>query len=157
MRKPLGFRLGKTAAIGRRQDERRDSMRGLTRLARSPEAMALAIVGAGLQAALPLFLAFAIAIANRAEATDAGGAAISSALCQHTPAPHDPPVQQQQHATCCILCQGLHAAGSLALPASVALLLPTSDTHSHANASQPVLFTRGSPAAYISRAPPSIV
>jgi hypothetical protein len=91
----------------------------------------LGIVGIGAQAALPLFLAFAIASADRIG------------------------IEHAQYAHC-VLCQG-HHAGPVTLPAAIAVRAPRGERRAHAPDATGALYVLGSPAAYTSRAPPSTV
>jgi hypothetical protein len=103
-------------------------------------------------AVLPFVLAVAMASPGCGEVA-ARSSAIHAEHADHAPAaPHHP---THPH-TGCILCQGMHAAGTAMLPGAVALSLPSATAppnHPDTSAHVPSL---GSPAAYLSRAPPSI-
>ena len=117
----------------------------------------LGIVGIGMQAALPLFLAFALASADRIGIADGTLSAIHPNHGDQAPAhPHNPPAQHARHLTC-VLCQGYHAAGPVTLPAVIALLVPSGERRAHAQGATTAHDVLGSPASYISRAPPSTV
>jgi hypothetical protein len=112
----------------------------------------------GLQAALPLFLAFAVVAHGHAGGIEAPhGSAIHPLHAGHAPGSPLPPAQHpgHQHAHC-ILCQGLQAAGPATLPSALALAAPPGDVAAPAATAPTALRVFGSPAAYISRAPPSI-
>jgi hypothetical protein len=132
-------------------------LRALSLLARLPIAAWLGIAGVGLQAALPLFLAFAIAAVDHTDGTTGSQSAIHQHHADHVPGPPHKPGShhQHQHGTC-ILCQGLQAAGPFTLPAAVVFLLPSGEIAVGASAAPSAPRLRRPTAAYASRAPPSI-
>ncbi len=138
-------------------EEEDPNVRTLSHLARLPMAAWLGIVGIGVQAALPLFLAFAIATADRVAIADGTLSAIHPEHGDQAPAHrHTPPAPHSVHVNC-VLCQGHHAAGPATLPTAVVLLAPAEAPGAHAPGRTTALHVRGSPAAYASRAPPQAV
>ncbi len=133
-------------------------MRSLSLLARLRAVVYLGLAAIGLQATLPLFLALSIARVEHADATDAADRSAIHRQHAHHPlgSPHHPTDHPgHQHANC-ILCQGLQASGPATLPSAFALALPLGEPAEH-SAPEPTAFRLlGSPAAYASRAPPSI-
>jgi hypothetical protein len=117
----------------------------------------LGLVGIGLQAALPLFLAFALASADRVAIADGTLSAIHPDHGDQAPAhPRSPPAQHTLHINC-VLSQGHHQAGPATLPAAIVLLSPSSNPGGRAPRATTVHYVLGSPAFYVSRAPPSTV
>jgi hypothetical protein len=133
-------------------------VRSLSLLARLRAAVYLGIAGIGLQAALPLFLAFSIASVERASGIDyAGRSAIHRQHADHSSgSPHHPTHHSGHQHTNCILCQGLQAAGTATLPTALALTLPLGELAGRTTPEPTIFHVFGSPAAYASRAPPSI-
>lgn len=132
-------------------------MRALSILARLPMAAWLGIAGMGVQAALPLFLAFAVASADRMDMAGGPQSAIHPHHTDHVPGHHrHNPADHHRHANC-TLCQGLHAAGPFTLPAAMAVVAPHSERRSGMADTPAAEYVRGSPASYASRAPPAIV
>jgi hypothetical protein len=133
-------------------------VRSLFLLARLRAAVYLGIVGIGVQAALPLFLAFTIASVERVGGMDdAGRSAIHRQHADHAPgSPHHPTHHSGHQHAHCILCQGLQASGPATLPSALALALPLGELAERTAAAPTMLRVFGSPAAYVSRAPPSI-
>ena len=132
------------------EDER--PVRALSLVVRLPIAAWLGIAGIGVQAMLPLFLAFAIAAA---EHPGEPRPALHPHHASHDPAPGSAPAGHHgdRHAGC-ILCLGLQAAGPVTLPAALAIaplprgaaIVPPAEASASAKA--------GSRAFYASRAPP---
>jgi hypothetical protein len=116
----------------------------------------LGIAGIGVQSVLPVLLAFAVSTATCAEGASAFGVSAihPDHASHHVPRP---PSQHRHTPAHCTLCQTLQGAGTATLPASLALSLPTDSMRAAAFESPAALALRGSPAAYISRAPPPIV
>ena len=127
-------------------------------LARLPVAAWFGIVAMGAQAALPLFLAYALAsLGHAGEVEEPGRSAIHQQHADHAPGMPHPPAHHSghQHAHC-ILCQGLQATGPATLPSAFAYVVPLGDVAEHAAAASTTFRVAASPAAYVSRAPPSI-
>jgi hypothetical protein len=138
-------------------EEEDPKVRTLSHLARMPMAVWLGIVGIGVQAALPLFLAFAIASADRVAIAETTLSAIHPDHGDQAPAHrHTPLAPHPEHVTG-VLGQGHHAAGPVALPAALVLLSPGELVGTHTPAGTPAPYRRGSPASYTSRAPPQAV
>jgi hypothetical protein len=138
------------------EDEDPD-VRTLSHLARMPMAVWLGIVGIGVQAALPLFLAFAIASADRVAIAETTLSAIHPEHGDQAPSHRHTPLAPNPEHLNCVLAQGHHAASPVALPAVLVLLSPGELVGTHATAGTPALYRRGSPASYASRAPPQAV
>jgi hypothetical protein len=133
-------------------------VRLLTLLTRLRLAVWLGIVGIGVQAALPLVAAAILSVEHEADATGA-----VSAIHPHahqsghaSGAPHDPVHHPGHIHANCVLCQGLQASGPVALPAAVGLAAPRCAAAAP-HLAQAALAVSRAPAAYSSRAPPSIV
>jgi hypothetical protein len=135
----------------------RAKLRALSLLARLPIAAWLGIAGVGVQAALPLFLAFAIASVDRTDGTAGSHSAIHQHHADHAPGPQHKPGDHHQHQhPGCILCQGLQAASPFTLPMAAVFALPSGETAVDASAAPSAALIRRPTAAYASRAPPSI-
>jgi hypothetical protein len=132
-------------------------LRALSLLARLPMAAWLGIAGVGVQAVLPLFLAFAIASVDHLDGTAGAHSAIHQHHADHAPGSQHKPGghHEHQHASC-ILCQGLQAAGPVTLPAAVVVALPVGAIAVDPSAAPSAPLIPRPPAAYASRAPPSI-
>jgi hypothetical protein len=152
---PKGGSLGLNNIVALcHRGERNRAVRTLSILSRMSMAAWLGILGIGVQAALPLFLAFAIASADRVGIADGALSAIHPDHGDQAPAhPHHPPTQHIN----CVLCQGHHAAGPVTLPAAIVLAAPSDERGAHAPGATTVQYVRGSPASYTSRAPPLTV
>jgi len=131
------------------------SARVLSVLGRWRIAAWLGVAGMGVQAMLPLFLALALATAPCPGAVKSPG--VSAIHADHAghhgnlPAPHS-------HATNhCLLCQSIQSGGTATLPGSLALHLPRDAAHVALAATTTLHIIGGSPAAYISRAPPASI
>ena len=108
----------------------------------------------GVPTVMALLLGFAVA-AGHMEETDPGSSAIHR-HAEHSPAlPHHPGHSPGHQHKNCILCQTLQAASPATLPTAFALVLPCGEAAEHATAAPANFRVPGSPAAYISRAPPS--
>jgi hypothetical protein len=138
------------------EDEDPD-VRTLSHLARMPMAVWLGIVGIGVQAALPLFLAFAIASADRVAIAETTLSAIHPEHGDQAPSHrHTPLVPDTEHVHC-VLCQAHHAVGPVTLAPAITLLVPGDTGSVHVPGRATALFAPGSPAAYTSRAPPRLI
>jgi hypothetical protein len=112
------------------------------------------LAGIVLQALFPLFLATASLDAH--PAPEAAQSAIHPHLGHDQPAPHVPPAGHSHgHAVHCILCLGLHAAGPMALPGALALVLPRDDAGILVVGRAAVPRIARRPAPYAPRAPPT--
>ena len=117
----------------------------------------LGIVGIGVQAALPLFLAFAIASADRVAVAETALSAIHPERGdQAPPHRHTPLAPPSQHVNG-VLGPGHHAAGPVMLPTATDLLLSGEASGAPAPGETRAQHLRGSPASYTSRAPPQTV
>jgi hypothetical protein len=132
-------------------------VRILILLASLRAAVWLGIAGMGVQAALPLFLAFAITSDERVDGMDDAGRSAIHRHVDHPPgSPHHPGHRPRHQHSHCILCQGLQAGGPATLPSALALAVPLGEFAERAAAAPTAFRVFGSPAAYVSRAPPSI-
>ncbi|MBV8653737.1 MAG: hypothetical protein JO255_19910, partial [Alphaproteobacteria bacterium] len=112
-------------------------MRTLSHLARMPMAVWLGIVGIGVQAALPLFLAFAIASADRVAIAETTLSAIHPEHGDQAPARRHTPLAPHTAHLNGVLAQAHHAAGPVALPAALVLLSPGELVETHAHGGTP--------------------
>jgi hypothetical protein len=117
----------------------------------------LGLAGIVLQALWPLLLATAALADAHAAAAEPAQSAIHPHHGGHAPAPDQPPSGHSHGAAAhCILCLGLHAAGPMAVPGTVALPLPAGPSGSIAARIAALPHIARPPAPYASRAPPSI-
>lgn len=132
-------------------------LRTLSYLARLPMAAWLGIVGIGAQAALPLFLAFAVASADHIAIADGALSAIHPEHGDQAPAHrHTPLAPLSQHVSV-VLGPGHHAAGPVMLPATLVFPRRGEQGRAYASVATEARHLRGSPASYASRAPPQTV
>ena len=126
----------------------------LPRIARLPGAVWLSVAAMAIQTLLPLFIGITIVALEHGHQ---GHAALHRPHAEQIPSPE--PRHGDDHPgglhSGCILCLGLQAAGAFLLP-TVAAPAPAVGTGSVEAVQQRGIERLGSPAAYASRAPPSI-
>jgi hypothetical protein len=110
----------------------------------------------GAPTALALFLGFAVTAVQHADGSDTGSSVIHRHASHSPTAPHHPAHDSGHQHKNCILCQALQAAGPATLPNEIALVLWHGESAKSAAATATTFRILGSPAAYVSRAPPSI-